>query len=93
MLEFTSVCLYKKGIKLLAVYYRALSIGLNISKHLPRIILNRLQATYEQNISETQFGFRRGRSSCDTISIIKNVINKHAGPLVLIFIFFFIIET
>ena len=80
-LDLTIVCLYKKGIKSLAANYRALSIGSNVSKLLPRIILNRLQ-----NISETQFGFRRGRSTCDAISIIKNVINKHAGPLVLVFI-------
>ena len=42
--------------------------------------------TYKQNISEAQFGFRKSRSSCDAIFITKNVINKHAGPLVLVFI-------
>ena len=83
-LELTIICLYKKGLKSLAVNYRALSIGSNISKLVPRIILNRLQNTYEQNISETQFGFRKGRSTCDAIFIIKNVIKKRTGPLVLV---------
>ena len=61
------VCLYKKGLKSLAENYRALSIGSNLSKLVPRIILNRLQDTYEHNISEAQFGFRKGRSTCDAI--------------------------
>ena len=51
------VCLYKKGLKSLAENYLALSIGSNLSKLVPRIILNRLQETYEHNISEAQFGF------------------------------------
>ena len=80
------VCLYKKGLKSLAENYRALSIGSNLSKLVPRIILNRLQDTYEHNISEAQFGFRKGRSTSDAIFIIKNVIEKHTGPLVLIFV-------
>ena len=75
-LALTIVCLYKKGLKSLAVNYRALSIGSNLSKIVPRIILNRLQKTYELNISETQFGFRKGRSTCDAIFIIKNVIKN-----------------
>ena len=57
-LELKIVCLYKKGLKTLAENYRALSIGSNLSKIVPRIILNRLQGTYENNISEAQFGFR-----------------------------------
>ena len=85
-LSLTFVCLYKKGLKTLATNYRALSIGSNLSKIVPRIILNRLQKTYELNISEAQFGFRKGRSTCDTILTVKNVIQKHAGPLVLVFI-------
>ena len=70
--------------KSLAENYRVLSIGSNLSK--PRIFLYRLHATYEHNISEAQFGFRKGRSTCDVIFIIKNVIQKHTGPLVLIFV-------
>ena len=57
-----------------------------MSKIVPPIILNRLQKTYELNISEAQFGFRKVRSTCDAIFIVKNVIQKHAGPLVLVFI-------
>ena len=85
-LELKIICLYKKGLKSLAENYRALSIGSNLSKLIPRIILNRLHVTYEHNISEAQFGFRKGRSTCDAIFIIKNVIQKHTGPLVLIFV-------
>ena len=40
--------------------------------------------TYEYNISESQFGFRKGRSTSDAIFILKNVIQKHSGPLVLV---------
>ena len=85
-LELKIVCLYKKGLKSLAENYRALSIGSNLSKIVPRIILNRLQGTYEENISEAQFGFRKGRSTCDAIFILKNIIQKHSGPLVLVFV-------
>ena len=85
-LQLKIVCLYKKEFKSLAKNYRALSIGSNLSKIVPRIILNRLQDTYEENISEAQFGFRKGRSTCDAIFILKNVIQKHTGPLVLIFV-------
>ena len=85
-LEMKIICLFKKGLKSLAANYRALSIGSNLSKIIPRIILNRLLDTYERNISESQFGFRKGRSTCDAIFIIKNVIQKHTGPLVLIFV-------
>ena len=80
------VCLYKKGLKSLAENYWALSIGSNLSKIIPRIILNRLHETYELNISESQFGFRKGRSTVDAIFVIKNAIQKHAGPLVLVFV-------
>ena len=85
-LAMKMVCLYKKGLKSLAENYRALSIGSNLSKIIPRIILNRLHETYELNISESQFGFRKGRSTVDAIFVIKNVIQKHAGPLVLVFV-------
>ena len=55
--ELKVACLYKKGLKSLAEIYRALSSGSNLSKIVLRIILNRLQGTYENNISEAQFGF------------------------------------
>ena len=85
-LELKIVCLYKKGLKSLAENYRALSVGSNLSKLIPRIILNRLLDTYEHNISEAQFGFRKGRSTGDAIFILKNIIQKHTGPLVLVFV-------
>ena len=80
------VCLYKKGLKSLPENYRALSIGSNLSKILPRIILNRLNNSYECNISEEQFGFRKGRSTCDAIFIIKNIVEKYPGEFYAVFI-------
>ena len=85
-LEMKIICLYKKGLKSLAENYRAISIGSNLSKIIPRIVLNRLKEPYERNILETQFGFSKGRATCDGIFIIKNVIHKHTGPLVLLFV-------
>ena len=85
-LQLKIVCLYKKGLKSLAENYRGLSVGANLSKIVPRIILNRLQHSYESNISETQFGFRKGRSTCDAIFIIKNIIEKYDGSLVAVFV-------
>ena len=76
----------QKRIDLSCQKLHTLSIGYNLSKIIPRIILNRLQDTYEENISETQFCFRKGRSTCDAIFILKNIIQKHTGPLVLIFV-------
>ena len=85
-LESSITCLFKKGIRSLAENYRALCIGANLSKLLPRIILQRLNKSYESNISNTQFGFRKGRSTCDAIHVVKQTIEKHDGMLVAIFI-------
>jgi hypothetical protein len=48
--------------------------------------LSRIQKSYEHNISEAQFGFRKGRSTSDAIFIVKNVIQKFNDPLIAIFI-------
>ena len=50
-LELKIICLYKKGMKSLAKNYCPLSIGSNLSKMIPRKILNRLHVTY--NIRHT----------------------------------------
>ena len=51
-LESCITCLYKKGSKSLPENYRALSVGANLSKILPKIILSRIQKSHEHNISE-----------------------------------------
>ena len=85
-LHSTIVCIYKKGLKSLAKNYRGLSIGANLGKILPCIILMRIKEAYEQNISESQFGFRCNRSTSDAIFVVKSVIEKYAGNLVIVYI-------
>ena len=85
-LHSSITCLYKKGKRSLPENYRALSVGANLSKILSRVILNRIGDSYEQSMSETQFGFRRGRSTCDAIFILNNIINKYDGLLVATFV-------
>ena len=84
--ESKITCLFKKGEKHLPKNYRALSVGSNLSKILPALILKRINESYENNISETQFGFRKGRSTCDAIFIVRNIIKKHSGMLIATFI-------
>ena len=85
-LHSSITCLYKKGLKSLASNYRALSVGANLSKYLPRIILKRFETAYESSISESQFGFRRGRSTADAIYVCKTLLDKTAGTVVVIFV-------
>ena len=70
-LSLSITCLYKKGLKSLPSNYRPLTVGSNISRILPSIIISRLQDSYEHNISDSQFGFRKGRSTCDANFYIK----------------------
>ena len=57
-------CLYKKGLMSLAANYRGLSYGVNMSRILAKIIMNRFQKAYETHISEAQFGFRQHQMEC-----------------------------
>ena len=78
--------LYKKGQKSLASNYRGISIGANMSRILSKIITERLSAAYEKQLSEAQFGFRKNRSTTDAMFIMKNVVDKHSGMLVAIYV-------
>ena len=79
-------CLYKKGAMDVAANYRGLSIGANMSRIIAKIIINRFKSIYEQQISETQFGFRQNRSTSDGIFILKSTIEKCGGPLIAVYI-------
>ena len=79
-------CLYKKGPMNLAVNYRGLSIGANMSRIIAKIIINRFKQVYEQQISETQFGFRQNRSTSDGIFVLRSVIDKYGGPVIAVYI-------
>ena len=63
----------------MAVNYRGISIGSNMSRILAKMILNRFKDAYEAHLGENQFGFRSNKSTSDAM---KSVIEKHGGTLV-----------
>ena len=79
-------CLFKKGSRLVASNYRGISIGTNMSRILSKIIIERLNTAYENNISNSQYGFRKNRSTTDGIFIMKNVIEKYKNPFIAVYI-------
>ena len=79
-------CLFKKGSRLVASNYRGISIGTNMSRILSKIIIERLNKAYENNISNSQYGFRKNRSTTDGIFIMKNVIEKYKNPFIAVYI-------
>lgn len=52
-----------------------------ISRLLPRLIIERLRDTYESLIMNSQFGFRKNRSTTDAIFIVREAINSTKNPL------------
>ena len=85
-LHCTITCIFKKGLMSVAANYRGISIGANMSRILAKLIMNRLKAAYEMQISKTQYGFRQNRSTSDAIFILKTVIEKYAGTLIVVYI-------
>ena len=79
-------CLYKKGPMSEAKNYRGLSIGANMSRIIAKIVVNRFKEAYESNISESQFAFRRNRSTSDAIFILRTVAEKYGSPLIAVYI-------
>ena len=57
-----------------------------MSRILSKIIVGRIKDAYEKHLSETQFGFRKDRSTTDGIFILKNVIEKTKEPLIAIYV-------
>lgn len=61
--------LYKgKGSIDQATNYRGICIQSTLFKLFTKVIKNRLQDKLESQLSHSQFGFRRGRSTCDAVS-------------------------
>ena len=85
-LHASITCLFKKGVRSIAKNYRGLSIGANMSRIIAKIIMARLKESYEMHISETQFGFRRNKSTADGIFVVKTVIEKYGGHLIVVYI-------
>ena len=63
-----------------------LSISTNMSRILLKIIMKRLKEAYETNISDSQFGLRRNRSTTDAIFVLKTVIDKNKESLIAVYI-------
>ena len=53
--------------------YRGISIGSTLCKVGMNIVLNRLSCFYEQQLKDTQFGFRHGTSCNDDIYVVKQL--------------------
>ena len=85
-LQASVTCLYKKEPRSVASNYRGISIGANMSRILSKIIIERLSSAYEEQISEEQFGFRKSRSTTDGIFLIKNIVKKHSGTLIAVYV-------
>ncbi|CAF3323508.1 unnamed protein product [Rotaria sp. Silwood2] len=81
--------LFKKGDKQLCDNYRGISLLSVISKLFSRIILNRIQQLIDNQLLESQSGFRANRSTIDQIFILKMIMEKRKEfnkPLFLCFI-------
>ena len=85
-LHASITCLYKKGVMSLAKNYRGISISANMSRILAKIILGRLKTAYENHLGESQFGFRKNKSTSDAIFILKTLVEKYSGQLVVVYI-------
>ena len=74
----------KKGDKMEAANYRAISLLSIPGKVFSRILLDKMEDVTESFISESQYGFRKGRGTTDAIFIARQVIEKareHKVPL------------
>ena len=80
-------CLFKnKGSRSEAKNYRGLSIMATCSKIVISIVISRIRDTYENLISNSQFGFQSNRSTTDAIFILHNAIKISPNPLFICFI-------
>ena len=80
-------CLFKnKGSRSEAKNYMGLSIMATCSKIIISIVISRIRDTYENIISNFQFGFRSNRSTTDAIFILQHAINLSEAPLFICFI-------
>lgn len=68
--------IYKKGDKHDCNNYRGITLLSVVSKVYEQIIENKLRKKIEPTLTETQSGFRKGRSAQDHIFSLKNIIGK-----------------
>ena len=57
-----------------------------MSRILAKIILGRLKTAYENHLGESQFGFRKNKSTSDAIFILKTLVEKYGDPLVVVYV-------
>ena len=70
---------FKKGDKSDIRNYRGVTIMDTAYKIYAEILNDRLENVIENNLSETQFGFRKGRGTVDCIYILNYLINREIG--------------
>ena len=67
---------YKKGEKLDPSNYRAITLLSIPVKVFCRMILNRIQVTIDNNLTEEQCGFRSSRGTTDAVFVVRQIIEK-----------------
>lgn len=73
------VPIFKKGDELSVSNYRGIALMSCFSKLFTGIINKLLNIWCEQNekLSDAQFGFRKGRSTCDAIFVLNALVNSY----------------
>lgn len=71
------ITLFKKGSKRQCKNYRGITLTSQIAKIFEKILLNRVGDKIEEELSEEQHGFRRGRSTVDLIFALRQVVEKY----------------
>ena len=67
---------YKKGEKLDQSNYRAITLLSIPGKVFCRMILNRIQVTIDNHLTEEQCGFRSSRGTTDAVFVVRQIIEK-----------------
>ena len=67
---------FKKGDKLDPGNYRAITLLSIPGKVLCRMILNRIENTIEDHLTEEQCGFRRARGTSDAVFVVRQILEK-----------------
>ena len=70
--------LYKGGRKQELGNYRGITVNSSMYKPFTRILRRRLEEEVEERgiLGEIQFGFRKGRSTCDAAFILRQVFDQ-----------------
>lgn len=71
------VPIHKKGDTSKCENYRGIALLDNLYKILSYIILNRIKPYISENIKDHQAGFIQGRSTCDQIFILQQIVSKY----------------